>query len=252
MAQETGKQRKESEHRTIDELLTKSQIRLTRTINSDAVLAEQLLHELKRRQVDLKPCADRRCNPKVALISEWDTLYGRALPRTFAAVVMNKGSGETGPDLEAEIDKLRRDEWPSWIYRHSYLAGLDGELPASGGDKSADKDKDSSPNKASALLGSQPHSAERNAAQRPEGRGQLDYVVRLAAALKQEETRNGEEFEGHWCAGKRCLRQAPYSAGAASQLSAGGLFHYRPERQTELSFGVAVDTQSHHRVTFRT
>ena len=195
MAQETGKQRKESEHKTIDELLTKSQIRLTRTINSDAVLAEQLLHELKRRQVDLKPCADRRCNPKVALISEWDTLYGRALPRTFAAVVMNKGSGETGPDLEAEIDKLRRDEWPSWIYRHSYLAGLDGELPASGGDKSADKDKDSSPNKASALLGSQPHSAERNAAQRPEGRGQLDYVVRLAAALKQEETRNGEEFE---------------------------------------------------------
>ena len=82
---ETDKQRKESAHSTVERLL--SQIKLTRTINSDAVLAEQLLQELKRRQVDLKPCADRRCNPKVALISEWDTLYGRALPRTFAAVV---------------------------------------------------------------------------------------------------------------------------------------------------------------------
>ena len=35
---------------------------------------------------------------------------------------------------------------------------------------------------------------EQNAGQRPEGRGQLDYVLRLAAALKEEEAKNGEEF----------------------------------------------------------
>ena len=145
---------------------------LTRTINSDAVLAEQLLHELKRRQVDLKPCADRRCNPRVALISEWDTPYGRALPRTLAAVVMNKGSGETGPDLKAEIDKLRRDEWPA-----GSTALLSGRASMANCRRAreirATSSKDSSPNKASALLGSQPHSAERNTAPRPEGRGQL-------------------------------------------------------------------------------
>ena len=106
------------------------------------MLAEQLLRELKRREVDLKSCAAKRCNPRIALISEWDTLYGRSLPRTFAAVAMNGGSGKTGPALEAEIDKLRRDEWPGWIYPHSYLAGLDGELPARGDNKTGDNQKD--------------------------------------------------------------------------------------------------------------
>ena len=57
-------------------LFARAQIRLTRTIGTDAVLAEQLVQELERRQVDLKPCAGKDCNPKVALISEWDTLYG--------------------------------------------------------------------------------------------------------------------------------------------------------------------------------
>jgi hypothetical protein len=93
------------------------------------------------------------------------------------------------------MNKLRRDEWPGWIYRHSYLAGLDGELPARAGDRNDDKDKDSSQSRARALLGGQPQSASRDAAQRPEGRGQLDYVVRLAALLKQEEAKNGEEFK---------------------------------------------------------
>ena len=75
---------------SVEKLFARAQIRLTRTIGTDAILAEQLVQELKRRQVDLKPCAARDCNPKVALISEWDTLYGRSLPRTFAAVAMNQ------------------------------------------------------------------------------------------------------------------------------------------------------------------
>src|SRR6185437_9243983 len=77
---------KNTGEKTVEELLEKAGIKLTRTINTDAVLAEQLVHELKRRQVDLKSCASRHCNPRIALISEWDTLYGRSLPRTFAAV----------------------------------------------------------------------------------------------------------------------------------------------------------------------
>ncbi|HET7061155.1 MAG TPA: hypothetical protein VFI43_03145 [Nitrosospira sp.] len=190
-----GGQRKERERKPADELLAEAKIHITRTIGTDAALAEQLLQELRRRQIDLKPCMDKHCNPKVALISEWDTLYGRALPRTFAAVTMNKGSGQTGPDLEAEINKLRRDEWPGWIYRHSYLAGLDGELPVRAGDRSDDKDKDSNQSGARMLPGGKPQATTRNSAPRPEGRGQLDYVVRLAAVLKQEEAKNGEEFK---------------------------------------------------------
>ncbi|MEO6562817.1 MAG: hypothetical protein ABIN99_07185 [Nitrosospira sp.] len=174
--------------RKINELLENAKIKLTRTITTDAMLAEQLIQELKRRGVDLKSCSDKDCNPKVALISEWDTLYGRALPRTFTAVAMNKGSGKTGPALESSINELRRDEWPKWVYRHSYLGGLDGELPA----KSSDKEKDGTPTKSKE---SQPQGVEPDTGQRPEGRAQLDYVLRLAAALKQEETRNGEEFK---------------------------------------------------------
>jgi hypothetical protein len=177
--------------KTVDELFAYPRLDFVRTIKTDALLAEQLLQELRRRQIDLKPCAERQCNPKVALISEWDTLYGRALPRTFAAVAMNNGSGETGPGLRAQVDKLRRDEWPGWIYTHSYLAGLDGELPAKDNDAPAPA-QSGTPSwngKPAAQGGGQ------NTGDRPEGRGQLDYVLRLAASLKQEEARNGEEFK---------------------------------------------------------
>ncbi|MEO6432300.1 MAG: hypothetical protein ABIO50_11200, partial [Nitrosospira sp.] len=188
--------------RTFEEIFDCAGIKnFTRTIDTDAVLAEQLLQELKRRRVDLRPCPGKDCNPKVALISEWDTLYGRALPRTFAAVAMNGGSGEPGPALEAEIDKLLGDDWPEWISRHSYLTGLDGELPAKRYDKGDDKadkgnDKANSQDQAQAKgpswFGNQPQGVEKNVDLRPEGRSQLDYVVRLATALKQEEAKNGK------------------------------------------------------------
>lgn len=188
---------KEVSRRTAEEIFDCAGIKnFTRTIDTDAVLAEQLLQELKRRRVDLRPCPAKDCNPKVALISEWDTLYGRALPRTFAAVAMNNGSGDPGPGLEAEIDKLLGDHWPEWISRHSYLAGLDGELPAKGYDKGDDKanaqDQAQAQAKGQAWFGSQPQGIEKNVGQRPEGRSQLDYVVRLATALKQEEAKNGK------------------------------------------------------------
>lgn len=176
---------------TVEELFKYPRIEFIRTIKTDAMLAEQLIQELKRRRVDLKPCPDKDCNPKVALISEWDTLYGRSLPRTFAAVAMNNGSGKAGPALESEINKLRRDEWPGWITPHSYLAGLDGELPA----KEDDQKKEAAQSRVKTWYEGSSQDIEQNAGQRPEGRGQLDYLLRLAAALKQEEEKSGEEFK---------------------------------------------------------
>ena len=183
----------QEDKKTVEELFKYPRIDFIRTIKTDAQLAEQLIQELKRRRVDLKSCPEKDCNPKVALISEWDTLYGRALPRTFAAVAMNNGSGKTGPTLESRINELRRDEWPGWITRHSYLAGLDGELPA----KESDQKKDgasASPAKGTAWFGGQ-QDVDQYAGPRPEGRSQLDYVLRLATALKQEENRSGEKFK---------------------------------------------------------
>ena len=180
----------------------------SRTIGTDAVLAQHLVEELNRRRVDLGSCPEKdseqdsenECKRTVALISEWDTLYGRSLPRTFAAVAAvastKGGSGDNGHALETEINKLRRDEWPKWISHHSYLAGLDGELPARGNGKTDGKDnekgEDGILSKGKAWYEGQSQHARENVALKPEGRGQLDYVVRLAEALKKEEANNVE------------------------------------------------------------
>jgi hypothetical protein len=184
----------------------------SRTIGTDAMLAEHLVQELTRRRVDLNPCPDdnskkdpekdsrKECKRTVALISEWDTLYGRSLPRIFAAVAAvlsaKTGSGESSRELENEINKLRREEWPEWISHHSYLAGLDGELPAKGSGKTDDKGGGNGTDgilaKGKAWYEGSSQGAKENVALRPEGRGQLDYVIRLAEALKQEESKDGE------------------------------------------------------------
>jgi hypothetical protein len=177
----------------------------SRTIGTDAELAEHLVQELDRRQLKLANCSGSRfgkdteepCEFKVALISEWDTLYGRALPRTFVAVASSEtGSGKSGPELGAEMNKLRRDEWPEWVSHHSYLAGLDGELPATQSSKtegrSNDKDTEGVLAKGKAWYEGRTAATKGDANQRPEGRSQIDYLVRLAAALKQEEAENGK------------------------------------------------------------
>lgn len=158
-----------------------------RIIGTDAELATELVRELHRRKVDLAGCERDGCDYKIALISEWDTPYGRALPRTFAAVALTEG---TGGALEPAIDKLRRDEWPAWISRHSYLAGLDGELPARR-DENGDKPAQPRDKPWYEHLVSDPG---RIGGELPEGRSQLDYLIRLAAALKQEEALDGKEF----------------------------------------------------------
>ena len=55
-------------------------IEFHRMIGTDDLLAKHLILELKRRGIDI-----RDPNNHVALITEWDTLYGRAFPLTFAA-----------------------------------------------------------------------------------------------------------------------------------------------------------------------
>ena len=66
-------------------------------------------------------------------------------------------------------------------------------MPATGNGKESEK-KDDSQARIRAWYEGQLPGMEQNAGQRPEGRGQLDYVLRLAAALKEEEAKNGEEF----------------------------------------------------------
>lgn len=124
-----------------------------RTIGTDSVLTDALVDELARRGADPR-------NPEnhIALISEWDTFYGRALPRTFIKSVNSDNKTK-------EIN---------WIHQFSYLRGIDGQLPgdlhsdASGSVSSADKNRDK----------------ETKALERPVGQGQFDYLRRLATRLE--------------------------------------------------------------------
>jgi hypothetical protein len=166
---------------TVVERFSCAGISLYRTIGNDAILAEQLIKELKLRGVDLAAsCSGGECPPHVALISEWDSLYGRVLPATVIAVAENQGSGQPDSNLAAHIKSLRQNIWPPWAHHYSYLAGLDGELPpkANGNTSSGSSSKDTSDDKAKrAALGME----------LPEGRGQLDYVRRLAKTMQNAE-----------------------------------------------------------------
>ncbi len=184
---------------------------LIRTIGTDAVLAEQLVKELKRRRIDLTiprgaagPCEQdqaalssrssnlgvkARCPiPHIALISEWDTLYGRALPRTLVAMVESLADKDRDHGFASHVNKLRMEHYPEWVHRYSYLAGLDGELPPK------NNEKDSGGVQAKGTIGDGGLRVEQSMAEAPVGRSQLDYLRRLVATLKREETTADGEF----------------------------------------------------------
>lgn len=131
-----------------------------RTIGTDSVLTDALVDELARRGADPLDTENH-----IALISEWDTFYGRALPRTFIRSVSSDNKTK-------EIDR---------IHRFSYLRGIDGQLPgdlhsdASGSVSSANKNKDSA---------NKNRDKEIKALERPVGHGQFDYLRRLATRLE--------------------------------------------------------------------
>jgi hypothetical protein len=114
----------------------------------------------------------------IALISEWDTFYGRALPITFECEVSAKS-----------LDKLLHGQHPKNILIYHYLRGIDGMLPGTsvtGDFKTEEKKKQTEENKQSSL-----------AREMTEGLNQADYLRRLARELvnRNEEFRRKEKRE---------------------------------------------------------
>ena len=116
------------------------------TISTDCALVVALTEELRTRGVEP--------DDGIVLISEWDTAYGRALPKAFDEVLTAKRTQAIDPAKE-----------PLWHY--SYLRGLDGILPGDAADKKVDDSKksreDGAPNIESAF-----------------GNQQKDYLRRMA------------------------------------------------------------------------
>ncbi|HET7019978.1 MAG TPA: hypothetical protein VFI58_04630 [Xanthobacteraceae bacterium] len=116
-------------------------------------------------------------NHHIVLISEWDTLYGRALPDTMARCLR---------DDACKPDKPDRD--PGWLHRYEYLRGLDGQMPNVAGldSGSGGKDSDNKPNKdGKDNKDSIKNRPDPSAKDRPEGQGQYDYLRRLGDRIRQ-------------------------------------------------------------------
>lgn len=95
-------------------------------VSNDGELAELLIDELSRRGVDVV----HRVDQHIALISEWDTLYGRALPFAIEAEIVRRRDRQD--PCREQIYRMRRDQSgiaPEGVHRFSYLRGLDGVGP---------------------------------------------------------------------------------------------------------------------------
>jgi hypothetical protein len=139
---------------------------------TDRDVINTLADELRtKRNVDVS-------NDHIALISEWDTFYGRALPRTFQREV-------SGMPLNQLVDGQR----PQNILIYHYLRGIDGMLPgtsAAGDTKTEEKKRQTEEKKQSSL-----------AREMTEGLNQADYLRRLSRELadRNEEFRRKEKRE---------------------------------------------------------
>src|SRR5262249_55579213 len=100
-----------------------------------------------------------------------------AFPHTFAQKFDKRGCSREGE---------------SHLHCYSYLRGLDGTVPRPRAEAKTGKSQE-----ASGIPSAQELAAAREALERPEGNGQLDYLRRLADSLDALETRLGGDC-GAW------------------------------------------------------
>jgi hypothetical protein len=173
-----------------------------RTISTDDALAKALVDELKRRGVDPNRTAKSRVSSDdalvpanlhldhIALVSEWDTIYGQLLPDSILRCF------SPAPDLTAALCPPTASDQP-WIHRFSYLRGLDGEVPHPVPAKAPGSGLEAGA--IQAIAGS-PVASATDASDNLEsafGQGQFDYLRRLADRIRATNTRLQRRGEGH-------------------------------------------------------
>ncbi len=143
---------------------------------TDSQIAAEVLDELALRGLNLSKPGNH-----LALISEWDTFYGRMLSLTYAANLSAVQNGHSNP---AEyINQYRKGEpvWPTNLHSFVFLRGLDGQTTTAEAESASGGGRDQS-------RAERPASLEElhrwtPGVNKPEGRAQLDYLVRLGDRL---------------------------------------------------------------------
>jgi hypothetical protein len=146
---------------TVRRYLKQFGIDLQRTIATDDALATGIVNELKRRRIT----PDASHKDDIALISEWDTLYGQTLPLTV--------------EHEFVPDGLPH----SWIHKFTYLRGLDGLLPANGKEDQKQDKATTSEQKQGSTTDFFKVEADTQSLERPIGQSQYDYLRRISENL---------------------------------------------------------------------
>lgn len=149
-------------------------ITLHRVITTNEDLAKAIRGELRLRNID------RPGRPsQIALVSEWDTLYGRTLPEAMARC------------LGEEKECNQSSEKP-WLYRYKYLRGLDGQiskaegLGAASGSRETGKGKpDAGNSQDRATPDNTKAPSNARSRERAEGQGQSDYLRRLGDRMQR-------------------------------------------------------------------
>ena len=163
------------------------------TVATDDRIIWALVQELERRGVHL---CSQDGTEHVALLGEWDTFYGRALPLVFeAAVETCRAKGEFRallPTIRARLEDLPS---PAKVHRFTYLRGLDGSLPSgrrTGDRQGAGRSEDGDdgqlwPDRFRGALFDR--LAGRGGLERAAGPRRYDYMRRVAQQLSELETR---------------------------------------------------------------
>jgi hypothetical protein len=180
----------------------KPEMKLLRTVSDDGTMARLLLDEMRLRHVD--PANGLQCTKgaplraqipcpiegwynsnRIALISEWDSFYSRALIESFKSQVIEDAHvRKEDTQMKAGVN--------NWVLRFSYLRGLDGHLPEDAADSDKTASTDSSKDSKNRKLDLSPLESA-------DGNSQLDYLRRLADYIKsvdQTYRRNGESGIG--------------------------------------------------------
>ena len=153
-----------SEGQKLSEYFSDKNIHFIRSIADDDMLINSLVRELNIRHVrsDYSGDDDDRIN-HVVLLSDWDTLYGRALPLSFE-----------GHYEKEDIPKCGSLDTKEHVHCFKYVRGIDGILPGT----HPENDAKSSQTRSESGSASKP-------IDRPDGMGQKDYLRRIVGEIRK-------------------------------------------------------------------
>ena len=144
------------------------------------------------KQADTQQAEQARYS-HIALVSEWDTLYGRELPDTIERCLGENGTcrpierclGENGTCRPGELDQSQRKEW---LHTFKYMRGLDGQMPNADGPSSGNGAKDSANKSDKDVKSAAKGTFATKPQDRAEGQSQFDYLHRLGDRIQQLDT----------------------------------------------------------------